>query len=157
MKLNVTHLGAISMAFVYIVTLLLAIIVWFMPKRLSRQEMYSVWIIVSYIEITVDLTLGVVFDLYYFVEGKSISPQAIFLKTIMAPLFGIIFSNFMPRSFKKFIPYALFWAIFSTFFEWLTIKSGYLTYTGWKLWWSGVFYLFAVLFMRWHLSFIRRT
>lgn len=140
----------------YMVTLFLVIVVWFMPKRLTRQEMYFIWIIVSYIEITVDLSLGHIMGLYFFAQDPKISPEALLIKMIVSPLFGIIFTNYMPKRLKPFIFYLVFWVSFSTFFEWLTIKYKYLTYKNWSLWYSFVFYIFAIIFMRWNLWFIRK-
>lgn len=62
----------------YVVAISLVVIVWFMPKRLTRQEMYIIWIIVSYVEITVDLSLGHINDLYYFAqEQKSVQKHLV--------------------------------------------------------------------------------
>ncbi|KKK33577.1 hypothetical protein WQ57_23440 [Mesobacillus campisalis] len=144
------------MAFVYIVAALIAVFVWFMPKRLSRPEIYFLWIFVSYVEIVVDLTLGTILGLYHFAQDPEVSPEALFVKMIMAPLFGIVFANYMPEKWKSFIPYWLLWVVLSTFFEWLTIKSGYLTYKGWELWYSFLFYIIAIPIMRWNVRFIRR-
>lgn len=143
--------------FMYLVAIFLVVVVWFMPKRLTRQEMYIIWIIVSYIEITVDLSLGHVMDLYYFAQEQKISPEALIVKMIVSPLFGIIFSNYIPKRSIQLMGYLMFWVLFSTFFEWLTIKFGYLTYKNWSLWYSFIFYIVAVLFMRWNLWFIRNT
>ncbi len=95
-------------------------------------------------------------ELYYFNDDDSISARALFMKFLTSPLFGVIISNYMPKKIKSFIPYLIGWVVFSTFFEWLTVKFDYLTYTGWKLWYSFIFYIFAVTFMRWNLFFIRK-
>ncbi|WP_078427896.1 hypothetical protein [Alkalihalobacterium alkalinitrilicum] len=87
------------MTLMYIVTVFLANFVWFMPKKLSRPEMYIIWFFVSYIVITVDLSLGHLMELYYFNEDKSVSPEALFIKMITSPLFGIVFSNY-PLSYS---------------------------------------------------------
>jgi hypothetical protein len=144
------------MAFIYVATALLGVFVWFMPKRLSRPEMYILWIFVSYVEIVIDLTLGTILGFYHFAQNPAVSPEALFIKMIASPLFGIVFANYMPEKRKAFIPYWLGWVVFSTFFEWLTIQSGYLTYQGWKLWYSFLFYIIAILVMRWNIHFIRR-
>ena len=41
---------------------------------------------------------------------------------------------------KKTVWYILFWTGFSLLFEWITVKNHALTYTGWKLYYSILFY-----------------
>ncbi|MEW9670078.1 hypothetical protein ABLT31_14640 [Ammoniphilus sp. 3BR4] len=101
-----------------------------------------IWITTSFIEILMDTILAVpLLDLYYFAGENKVSPEAVAIKLIMAPLFAITFLNFMPSNFTRFVSYWLLRASFSTFFEWTTIYFGYLTYNGWKLWDSAVFYV----------------
>ncbi|WP_163536258.1 CBO0543 family protein [Gracilibacillus sp. YIM 98692] len=144
------------MLFVTIVTILLVIIAWFMPKRLTRTEIYIIFFTVSYIEIISDAIFGNIMDLYYFGGGEEISLEVLLIKVIMAPMYGIIFLNYMPERRSHFIIYWLVWVAFSTFYEWLTIVFGYLTYKNWTLWYSALFYLAAIPFFRWHFYFIRK-
>ncbi|SDY01987.1 hypothetical protein SAMN05421736_101154 [Evansella caseinilytica] len=144
------------MLYVSAVTILLAVIVWLMPKNMQRRDIYILWISVSFVEIIVDVTLGSpVFGLYYFAGEDKVSPEALGLKLIMAPLFGVIYFNYMPKRFLRFLPYWLIWAAFSTFFEWTTVYFGYLTYKNWNLWYSALFYFAAMPLMRWHYFYIK--
>lgn len=143
------------MLYIYIVTALLLLILWFVPKHMERRDIFVVWIFVSYIEITVDLSLGHIMDLYYFAGEDKISPEALAVKMIMSPLFGILFLNFMPIKFIPFIPYWIFWGLFSTFFEWTTVYFGYLTYQNWKLWYSVMFYILIFPLIRWFYFYIK--
>ncbi|MDG0809978.1 hypothetical protein [Cohnella rhizosphaerae] len=43
----------------------------------------------------------------------------------------------------------------SILFEWLSLKSGYLVNKGWRLYYSIPVYALGLLFLRWHLRFIR--
>jgi hypothetical protein len=147
--------GKIRVLYVYTVTGILLLIVYLMPKHMFRKDIYIIWFSVSFMEITLDIYLALILDLYYFVGDKSVSPEALALKLIMAPLFGVIFINFMPKKFLRFIPYWIGCAAFSTFFEWTTVVSGYLTYTGWKLWYSGVFYVLVCPLFRLHYKYIK--
>lgn len=93
----------------------------------------------------IDVILGApVLGLYYFADEDKVSPEALIIKLIMGALFGILFLNYMPKDFKKFVPYWFFWVAFSTFFEWTTVYFGYLTYNGWKLWYSAVFFVLII-------------
>ncbi|ADU32215.1 hypothetical protein [Evansella cellulosilytica] len=143
------------MLYVTIVTILLAIFVWFLPKRLRRNDVLVIWITVSYVEIVADLILGLLLDLYYFAGENEVSAEALGIKLIMAPLFGIIFLHYMPKDFRRFIPYWLFWAVFSTFFEWTTSVFHYLTYTGWTPFYSFIFFLIIIPLFRVYYLYIK--
>lgn len=142
------------MIYMISIMILLLIFVWFMPKRISLRDMVVIWITASYVEIVVDLYLDKVMKLYHFGASDELSVFALTTKLVSAPLFAIPFINFMPREFKRFIPYWIAWVVFSTFFEWTTTKFGYLTYTGWELWYSFIFYLFMLPLFRWFFLFI---
>ncbi|WP_408633609.1 hypothetical protein [Natronincola peptidivorans] len=111
--------------------------------------MLVIWITVSYLEITIDLYLGYFHELYYFSASPELSFGAVAIKLFMSPLFAIPFLNFMPKKSSSFIPYSIVWAIFATFYEWTTVYFGYLTYTGWRLWYSFIFYLLIFPIVRW--------
>lgn len=143
------------MLYMTMVIIFLLIIVWFIPKRLHRKDIYTIWISMSYLEIVVDLYLAIVLDLYYFAGSKEIDPGALTIKLLSAPLFAVLFLNYMPNSYARFIPYWFIWAMFSTFFEWTTVYFGYLTYTGWKLGYSAIFYFFIFPFLRWHYLYTK--
>ncbi len=146
------------MVYVTIITVILLITVWFIPKRMQRKDMYITWITMAFVELELDIFLGSpVLGLYYFAGEDKVSPEALGIKLILGPLFGILFVNFMPKDFKKFIPYWIFWTAFSTFFEWTTVLFGYLTYTGWKLWYSAVFFALIIPLFRWHYLYTKHS
>ena len=101
------------MLYMTIVIIIMAIVNWFMPKRMDRRDILV--LIISYVEIVVDLYFDKVFHLYYFGESNVLSGAVLTMKLVTAPLFGIPYLNFMPEKFSRFIPYWLFWALFSTF------------------------------------------
>ncbi len=140
-----------------IVISILIIIIWFMPKHYKRRDMYIIWISMSFLEIVVDLYLGLLLGLYYFGSSTEVDIGPLTIKLFTAPLFAIIFLNYMPYQFSRFIPYWVAWAIFSTFFEWTTVYCGYLHYTGWKLSYSFMFYLLIFPLLRWHYYYIRHA
>ncbi|UCZ53848.1 hypothetical protein LGQ02_03425 [Bacillus shivajii] len=109
----------------------------------------------SFVELVVDLYFDKVLGLYYFGGSNELNGGVLTIKLFTAPLFSIPFLNFMPQKFSRSIPYWLLWAAFSTFFEWTTVKFGYLTYTGWKIWWSAIFYLIIFPLVRWHYYYIK--
>ncbi|WP_216830603.1 hypothetical protein [Alkalihalobacterium elongatum] len=143
------------MIYASIVVAILLLINWFMPKHMKPRDMVIIWISLSWLEIVVDFYLGYVMELYYFGGTEQLSTAAFTVKLFMSPLFTIPFLNFMPKKFPRFVPYWLAWAAFSTFFEWTTVHFDYLTYTGWKSWYSAIFYIFIFPLVRWFYYYIR--
>ena len=143
------------MTYMVIVVVILILFIWFMPKKLDKRDMLIIWISTSYTEIVVDLYLDKGLDLYYFATSNELQIRVLTMKLFTAPLFGLIYLNFMPKDFKKFIPYWFGWAIFSTMFEWTTTYFGYLTYTGWHLLYSLLFYIAILPIVRWYYLYIK--
>ncbi|KHF41456.1 hypothetical protein [Halalkalibacter okhensis] len=143
------------MLYVYLVTALLLLIIPFIPKKMQKKDIYIIWITVVCVEVIADLLLWNVMGLYYFAGDERLSVGVVLIKLLTAPMFGVLFINFMPKEFLRFIVYWLFWVAFSTFFEWTVVYSGYLTYTGWNLWFSAIFYLIIIPILRLHYYYIK--
>ncbi len=129
--------------------------IWFMPKRLSKQEIYITWGIMAALTLIIDLIFGLVYDLYDFAT-PNVTLIDIFLQAALPPSIGVIFLNFMPEKRSRFIPYLLLVTLSSVIFEWLCIMFKYLVYKGWSIWFSAIFYFLGMIYLRWHLFFIRR-
>ncbi len=103
-----------------------------------------------------DLSFGFILDLYNFVE-PTLNFADLPLQALLPPSIGLIFLNFMP---KKKCSTSFFYLIgvvlISIPFEYLSILTGYLIYKGWKLWYSVPFYLFGMIYLRWHLFYLRK-
>jgi hypothetical protein len=54
----------IALYFMTAATIIAILIVWFMPKRLTSQEIYSTWIVMALLTRTSDQFLDQVFNLY---------------------------------------------------------------------------------------------
>lgn len=143
------------MTYMIIVVAILLVYIWFMPKHLDRRDMLVIWISTSFTELVVDLYLDKGLNLYYFGASNELEIRVLTMKLFTAPVFGLIYLNFMPKNFKKFIPYWVGWAIFSTMFEWTTTYFGYLTYTGWHLFYSFIFYVAILPIVRWYYLYIK--
>lgn len=128
-----------------------------MHKRLTLQEYYITWCIVSLHTLFSDLLFADVLDLYDLMKQNGPQFTDLFIQISLPALFGIVYLNFMPSKKRKFIPYLLFWITFSVLYEQLSRYFNYVEYKGWKVFYSVIFYLYACLFMRWHFYFIRRA
>jgi hypothetical protein len=149
----------IALYFMTAATIIAILIVWFMPKRLTSQEIYSTWIVMALLTRTSDQFLDQVFNLYdqlpqYNVGGTNCI--AIVLQNLFPPAAGVMILNFMPKVRFHFIAYTMGVTLFSVVFEWITIQVGYLFYYKWSLWYSALVYFFGTIFLRFHLSFLRK-
>ncbi|MFC3803288.1 CBO0543 family protein [Cohnella sp. GCM10012308] len=127
----------------------------FSPKRLTRKEMYATYFVMIALTIYTDLCFGLLLDLYDFIN-PDVSLSDLILQVALPPTAGVLALNFMPNGNKLFVLYLVVAVVLALLFEWLSLKTGYLIYKGWKLYYSLPVYVFGLLFLRWHLRFIRR-
>jgi hypothetical protein len=144
------------MLFMSIATIVSTLIVLFMPKRLTRQEIYCTWIVVAFLSRTFDQFFALVFKLYDQL-GPGVTWQLLMIQILISGAMGVICVNFMPKNKLPFFAFAIGWTLFSTFFEWIELQVGYLIYKNWTLWYSAGIYFLGVIFLRWHLSFLRKA
>ncbi|TVY10815.1 hypothetical protein [Paenibacillus cremeus] len=141
--------------FAYSFFAVVAVYIWFMPKRLTRQEIYTTWGLMAAITVYTDMSFGLVLDLYDF-GGPEVNFQDVPLQALFAPSIAVVFLNYMPRKTSHFIGYLLVVVLISLFIEWICTLTGYLVYKGWKMEYSAPFYLLGMIILRWHLHFLRR-
>ncbi|WP_194138504.1 hypothetical protein [Robertmurraya kyonggiensis] len=145
-----------TISFIVISYIILTVIFIFMPKRLSWSEIYISWIVISFIVLVSDLTLGEIFNFYDLLNKPGPQLTDVIIEITLPACFGIIFLNFMPLEWKKSIWYCLFIIIFSTCYEQLARFFEYVHYKGWKISYSVLYYFVVSLFLYWHNWFIRR-
>lgn len=144
-----------TIAFLLISYLIIGIIFYKMPKRISQLEVYTIWMIVSLAALLSDVFIADILDMYnLFDPGPQVSD--VFIEVTLPACFGILYVNFMPENKRKIAIYILFWAIFSVIYEQLSRYFGYVHYKDWKIWYSFLYYLCACLFMWWHICFVRK-
>lgn len=130
--------------------------VWGMPKRLTKQELYVSFTALAALNTLVDIIGAQQLGLYYMGESNIVEPYSVVIETFLGSSFGLIFLNYMPQDWRKFIPYLTAWVVLSLAFELFQVKIGYLIYTGWSIWYSAVSYPLIFLFLRWHIFFLRK-
>jgi hypothetical protein len=128
-----------------------------MPKRLTLQEIYITFLAVSFHTLFADLLFADVIDLYDLMNRDGPQFSDLIVQITLPFLFGVLYLNFMPNENVRFIPYLIFWVIFSTVYEQISRYFGYVEYKGWKIIYSILFYIYACTFMRWHYLFIRKV
>jgi hypothetical protein len=103
-----------------------------------------------------DILIGVVWDMFDYGPKPSVELSSLIIEAVLPVSFGLIYLNFMPKDKKKYIFYFIFWVLFSCFFEWLTVKAGFMKYKTWNLFYSLLCYIGLFPFLRWNLNFIRK-
>ncbi|GAA4714082.1 hypothetical protein GCM10023228_19900 [Brevibacillus fulvus] len=147
----------VYLLFALIISVIAILVVIFMPKRLSKQEVYITWFVMAYVNLTIDLILGHLFDLYDFTGTSKITFHDLVFQATIGPPFGIIFLNFMPKRLSLFLLYLLPVTGFSSLVEWLSLKTNYITFKGWSLLYSVPVYPLGLCFLRWQLHFLRKS
>lgn len=107
------------------------------------------------ITIYTDLFFGLILDLYDFFKPE-ITLSDLVLQLLLPPSSGVLALNFMPWGTRRFIIYLVAVCALALLFEWLSLKAGYLVYKGWRLYYSIPVYAIGVLYLRWHLRFLRK-
>ena len=141
----------------YISVFVFNVVAIFMKKRLSSFEYYgSIFFGIFVAELTDRFTEWN--NTYYFFKPSKIVLKSLWVMLGIYPAAIMLIINWYPynKSWSKKVLYILAWSAFSTFFEWISLKSGYLHYTTWKLWYSAIMYPFMysglilnVYFIRW--------
>jgi hypothetical protein len=142
--------------FAYTSLVLTLAIVFIMPKRITRKEIYATWGWMAALTLNTDIVFGLIFDLYDFVT-PSVNLHDIILQATLPPSVGIIIINFFPNATNRFLYYLFGTVLFALFYEWASIKTGYLVYKGWSFWYSIPIYIFGVLYLRWHIKYLRSS
>ncbi|MFB5192817.1 hypothetical protein [Alicyclobacillus fastidiosus] len=129
-------------------------LIWLMPKRVTSQEMYVMWLVMIALTHTFDLFLAVELKLYHLGTPKP-DWQATLIEMLLPPACGVIVMNFMPIRRTAFIMYLIGVVLLSDCTELLNVHFRYVNYVHWNIWYSSIVYILGVLYIRWHSHFIR--
>lgn len=103
-----------------------------------------IWVCnITYVSTIDYFLLSTPFKLYIFGDNSTYELSGALFHLFMYPCASILFLFAYDKwelYGKKTVWYILFWTGFSLLFEWITVKNGALTYTGWKLYYSIPFY-----------------
>lgn len=146
----------VTMIFIFVCLIILNITALFIPKKLSKMEIYATSFFALTFGILTDVVLDLYFDLYgYLQEGVQL--LAITAQLLAYPSVSLLFLNYYPfqKSLLKKWLYILVWSVFSTLFEWMSSMTAFFYHNGWELWCSAVAYPFIFLILAWNLKFIR--
>ena len=131
------------------------VILFFISIKIKRLTLSCIIIGISTIgfSLVVDILFGDYFKLYYYLSPKELPLYAILSAIFIYPLLNIIYILFLPKRTMKVLIYTLFWIIFLLIFEYCTLQTKTIVFTGWKPYpWSVVLYIVAY---SWIYSFYR--
>ena len=129
----------------------------FIPKRLTKLEIYSSSLFALLLAVITDKFLDIKYDLYgYF--GVGLEWQTVVVAVGIYPSANVIFLNYYPcyGSVSEKARYILGWSLFAVAFEWASVKAGYFYYHDWTLWYSIVCYPPIYYILALNLKFIRK-
>lgn len=130
------------------------LVIYFMPKHISKKEIYISWFVIALINLSSDVVLSLHFNLYE-LGREGLQLRVHFIELTLGASYGIIFLNFMPKDRMKFAVYTILWVAYSIVFELLMMKVNFITTYEWEIWYSVPYYFLCCWFLRWHLHFIR--
>ena len=147
----------VGIIFVITCILLLNVTAITIPKRMTMIEVYATSLFVLTLGLTTDIALDLRYNFYgHFQQG----PDLIGLITVFGiyPSANMIMLNYFPyhKSLKVKILYILIASGAFLFYEWLSLISGSLYYTVWKLWYSALCYPILISIVAWNLAIIRK-
>ncbi|MDN3015713.1 hypothetical protein PH210_05755 [Paenibacillus sp. BSR1-1] len=97
------------------------------------------------------------YNMYGFFEPYFIEAKTLLILFGIYPAATMIIINFYPynRSLTNKAMYLIGLSVFSTFYEWLCLKSGFLYHKNWNIWLSAISYPFLYGVLMVNLKFIR--
>ncbi|UCZ53511.1 hypothetical protein LGQ02_01540 [Bacillus shivajii] len=140
------------------------VIVWFfifmLKRHLTPVEIVLIWTLNIYFAFTADMTLGVEpLNLYSSNDTLKFEIFDFILFFIGYPPFAYLAANYYkPRSFSRSgtILFVIICALFTTFFEWLSLFYDVFTFKGWKSYMSIPVYIIVYGLSIWLLNYIQK-
>ncbi|WP_248925982.1 CBO0543 family protein [Paenibacillus hamazuiensis] len=145
------------MLFLYISVIVLNAAAYWIPKKLTKQELYITTIFAYVLQWLTDMILDLKYDLYgYF--GKGFNWPSLLVVYGIFPAVNILYLNLYPygRSVGRKVLYIFGWTAFTLLYEVVALKSGWFYYNGWKLWYSAIADPVLFVMLGVHLKIIRR-
>jgi hypothetical protein len=134
------------------------LILYLMPKRISRLELYATTGTAVYVQLITDVYLHIKLDWYgYFQSHPRVGWATLLLTPLYIPI-NPLFLNFYPYSKRKMIKtlYIIGWSVFSITYEWVADKTGMFYHHEWKLSHSAIVYPILFILLRLQLTLVRK-
>ncbi|PWW32242.1 hypothetical protein DFO73_101505 [Cytobacillus oceanisediminis] len=143
--------------FLTISILLFNLVATLIKKRLKTSEIYTTVIFGLLVSSLVDVYASFRYNAWGFFEVEKAELSAILILLGIYPAATIMIINWYPYkcTWNLKLTYLMGWAIFSTLYEWLTIKSGVIWHNNWNLFYSFVMYPFIYYLLILHVKVYR--
>lgn len=134
-------------------------VAFFIRKKLSIQEIYSSLLFALFLDVLVDTFASFEYEAWGFFHKDRAEYAALWIILGIYPACALLITNWFPFHSSWWIKfmYIMAWALYSTFYEWLTLELDILWHAnGWNLWYSFLVYppMYTVLLL--HLWFVRK-
>jgi hypothetical protein len=129
-----------------------------MKKRLALSEIYMTVVFGLFIQSLVDTFASFQYKAWGFFEVEQVEFKALWIILGIYPLFAAMIINWFPYKgiWWKKIVYLVAWSVFSTFYEWLAIRTGIMWHIHWNLGFSFLLYPFIYYILIMHVRLFRR-
>lgn len=135
-------------------SIVLVLIVLFMPKKLNKTEIYTTFGVIGYVVWMVNITIAAPFNIFDIGTKRDGLPELL-LYGLIPSLIAIIFLNLFEATKRK-KALIIFFIFLSTLLEWIAHKTGIMISGIWKFYYSiPVFAFVFFVGLPWHLKFIR--
>lgn len=143
--------------FPIVCSIIVLIFLIFMPKRLTRREIFFTYSIVGFVALILDVFIIADILDFFDMGDKNLEGLGDMVSyAVVAPGLSVIFLNFYKEE-KRWLYIAIFTAI-SFFYEVFLSKVGYLKLLGWNSLYSiPIEFVFYAFFFPWLLKLIRRN
>jgi uncharacterized membrane protein YczE len=128
-------------------------VVILMKKRLKISEIYTTVTFGLLIDLLVDIYASFRFKAWGFFEVEKVEFSAMLIILGIYPAAAAMIINWYPYKSVWWLKlcYLLGWTVFSTAYEWLTLKVGILWYKNWSLYYSFLIYPFIYYILILHV------
>jgi hypothetical protein len=131
-----------SYAFFY-VSVIIVIIIFVICVRKSNPSIAAILIGITSIAYSLifDITFGQLLGLYHYIDPQASILYILLSGIFVYPLLNVIYILFLPVQTTSILVYTIFWIAVMLIFEYLSIISKTVVFTGWKpLPWSLLTY-----------------
>ena len=134
-------------------------VLFFISIRIKRLTLPCIIIGITTIGYSLvnDIFFGSYLKLFYYISIKELPLYAVLAAIFIYPLLNIIYVLFLPKNNKKVLLYTFIWIIALLLFEYSTILTKTIVFTGWRpIPWSIVTYIVAYLWVYFFYKYLSK-
>lgn len=154
--LGITSFGVGKLAYLLFLIISFNLAAYYMPKRMSKIEMYTTSLFALYFQAIADVYLDLKYH-YYWQFHYGIDFISMLFMLGVYPAANIIILNFFPYkdTVNKKIFYIACWSVILLALEWGATLAGWFHHREWKLWHSALSYPIIIVILALNLWMIR--